>query len=870
MFSISTYASCDHSYPKTTHWKADTDCCNWDGVTCNNLTGSVIGLDLSCGQLQGVINPHTTLFCLSHLRHLNLAFNNFTGSRISHRFGSLKSLTHLNLSQSYFQGEVASEISHLSNLISLDLSANDLLRYEPSNFEAMLRNLTHLRELSLSFVSISSELRVNFSSSLTYLDLSYTGIRGNLPSNVFHVPNMRVLLLGGNENLTVSLSKLNCSISNSLRQLDLSSTNFSAALPDLIGCIGSLNYLNLAYCQIFGIIPESVGNLSWLTELYLDNNYLRGKIPHKFSKISSLFLGHNLLSGNIPISLLNLMHPENLDLSSNQLSGSIPPSIFTIPTLSYLDLSSNLFTGVRQDLYVDSNKLQNNAFNSEAPWNTTNNVSISYPDFTHLGLSSCQIKEFPEFLRNSESLDFLDLSNNMIHGEIPSWFMSKTLDQLFYLNLSHNFLTGTIDQLPVTPYLEFLDVSSNSLLGQMPPSICNASYLRILDLSNNNLSGPIPQCLGNSSQYLDTLDLGNNRLFGTIPATFSKGNYLRFLVLNDNQLQGPLPRSLAHCEGLELLDLGNNKIDDKLPSWLETLSNLEVLILRSNRFHGAIGNCQTKIPFPLLRIIDASHNELTGVLPKEILNNFTAMKSSKYYQKEVEYMTGDKIFAAKGPYYVHSVSLVIKGVEYSLERVLITRTVIDFSSNRFEGQIPEIIGSLHSLQTLTLSHNNFSGPIPKALGNLSMLESLDLSWNRLEGTIPRELLNLDFLEFLNLSENHLVGPIPRGRHFDTFGDDSYRGNLDLCGFALAKDCGDTEAPPPPATPGETEQQYDDSEFFDGFTWKTVLLGYGCGLVLGLVMGGLIFSTGKPRWFVLIVEESFKPRRRPRKWIHIRT
>ncbi|CDP15615.1 unnamed protein product [Coffea canephora] len=384
IFSISAYASCDHSYPKTTHWKADTDCCNWDGVTCHNLTGRVIGLDLSCGQLQGVIHPNSTLFHLSHLRCLNLTFNNFTGSRISHRFGSLKSLTHLNLSCSNFEGEVVSEISHLSNLISLDLSDNELLRYEPSNFDAMLQNLTHLRELSLWLVNISSELRVNFSSSLTYLDLSYTKIRGNLPSNVFHLPNMRVLRLGGNENLTISLPKLNCSISDSLRQLNLSRTNFSAALPDLIGCIGSLNSLDLGF-----------------------------------------------------------------------------------------------------------------------------------------------------------------------------YYLS-------YLNLSLNFLTGTIDQLPITPSLEYLDVSSNSLQGPIPSSICKASLLKILDLSTNNLSGPIPQCLGNFSQQLS----------------------LRFLKLNDNQLQGSVPRSLAHCEDLELLDLGNNEIDDKFPVWLEILSNLEVLILRSNYLSG--------------------------------------------------------------------------------------------------------------------------------------------------------------------------------------------------------------------------------------------------------------------------------------------
>ena len=158
---------------------------------------------------------------------------------------------------------------------------------------------------------------MNFSSSLTYLELMDIGIRGNLPSNVFHLPNMRVLLLGGSENLIVSLPQLNCSISNSLRQLSLSHTNFSVALLDLIGCIGSLNSLNLSYCQISGAIPESIGNLPQLTELSLDFNDLRGNIPDKFSisqKISRLLLSNNLMSGNSPNSLLNLMHLDQLDL----------------------------------------------------------------------------------------------------------------------------------------------------------------------------------------------------------------------------------------------------------------------------------------------------------------------------------------------------------------------------------------------------------------------------------------------------------------------------------------------------------------------------------------------------------------------------
>nr|XP_027119392.1 putative receptor like protein 25 [Coffea arabica] len=363
--------------------------------------------------------------------------------------------------------------------------------------------------------------------------------------------------------------------------------------------------------------------------------------------------------------------------------------------------------------------------------------------------------------------------------------MSKTWDNLPYLNLSHNFLTGTIDQLRCK-HLLHLDMSFNSLQGQMPSSICNSTSLFILDLSYNNLVSRIPQCLGNFSQKLSVLDLGNNGLFGTIPTTFSQGFH--------------------------------------------------------NRFHGGIGNFQTESPFPQLRIIDASCNELTGVLPTELFKSLEAMRSLKDHPGQYRSETGYEL-----DYYIHSLTLVIKGTEYSLERVLIDRTAIDFSSNRFEGQIPEIIGTLHSLLILNFSHNNLSGHTPRALGNLNKLECLDLSWNQLEGTIPVELLNLTFLEFLHLSENHLIGPIPRGRHFDTFGNDSCRGNSALCGSPLTKDCGNTGAPPP-ASPFGSEQQY-DPEFFDGFTWRAVVLGYGCGLVLGLTMGSLVFLTEKRRWFI---------------------
>ena len=77
---VGPYDFCD---PPKNSWKMGTDCCGWDGVTCDTMTGHVIAVDLSCSGLQGPIHPNTTLFSLRHLQRLNLAYNNFGGSAIS-------------------------------------------------------------------------------------------------------------------------------------------------------------------------------------------------------------------------------------------------------------------------------------------------------------------------------------------------------------------------------------------------------------------------------------------------------------------------------------------------------------------------------------------------------------------------------------------------------------------------------------------------------------------------------------------------------------------------------------------------------------------------------------------------------------------
>ncbi|KAM0047487.1 putative leucine-rich repeat domain superfamily [Helianthus debilis subsp. tardiflorus] len=122
--------------------------CLWDGVECR--LGHVIGLDLSSSFLYGPISSNNSLFNLIHLRTLNLANNDFRSSQIPSAIGRLSQLINLNMSNSFFSGEVQKQISHLRNLVSLDLTENYKLTLQGSDFQNLVQNTSEtLRELGV-------------------------------------------------------------------------------------------------------------------------------------------------------------------------------------------------------------------------------------------------------------------------------------------------------------------------------------------------------------------------------------------------------------------------------------------------------------------------------------------------------------------------------------------------------------------------------------------------------------------------------------------------------------------------------------------------------------------------------------------------
>ncbi|KAH0724221.1 hypothetical protein KY285_000082 [Solanum tuberosum] len=605
-----------------------------------------------------------------------------------------------------------------------------------------------------------------------------------------------------------------------LKRLDLSYNDFTGSLISTkFGELSSLTHLDLSRSSFTGLIPTEISHLSKLHVLRIRTTiggiYELSLGPHNFelllknlTQLRELNIHGVNISSTIPLNFSS--HLTTLRLPSTQLRGVLPQRVFHLSDLESLRLSYNPQLTVRFPT---------------TKWNSSASLM-------HLYLRGVNFTgRIPESFSHLTSLLELDMGDSNLSGPIPKSLLNQQSLQLLVL-------------------------SYNNINGQIASSICNLKTLILLNLRSNNLEGTIPQCLGEMST-VQILDLSNNSLSGTINTTFSIENQFIIIRLGRNKLEGKVPPSLINCKYLELLDLGNNELNDTFPKWLGDLPNLKVLTLRSNKFNGPI---RTNNLFAQIRVIDFSSNGFSGDLPLSLFENFQAMKINVENSGTREYVAD-----TYSGYYRSYLIVTTKGLDHELPRVLTTQIMIDLSSNRFEGHIPSIIGDLIGLRTLNLSHNVLEGHIPASFQHLSVLESLDLSSNKISGAIPPQLASLTSLAVLNLSHNHLVGCIPKGKQFDTFENSSYQGNDGLRGLPPSRDCGGDDRVPQETIPVELAQE--EEEDSPMISWQAVLMGYGCGLVIGLSVIYIMLSTQYPTWFsrmFLKLEHKITTRRKRHK------
>ncbi|KAJ4704465.1 Receptor-like protein kinase [Melia azedarach] len=233
-----------------------------------------------------------------------------------------------------------------------------------------------------------------------------------------------------------------------------------------------------------------------------------------------LTLGSNLIHGNIPIGIGNLVNLSLLELGHNNLGGRVPDVIGKLQKLEGLHLNGNKFSGLIPSALgnltiLTRNFMEKNKFEGSIPPN----------------------------LGNCQKLQVLNLSSNNLSGTVPKQLMGLSSLSIS-LVMSHNFLTGEIpSSLDDCISLERLYLGNNTFDGAIPQSFKSLRGLEELDLSCNNLSEKIPKFLGKLTS-LRHLNLSYNYLDGEVSQEEIFANASAISLVGNDKLCGGVPNLL--------------------------------------------------------------------------------------------------------------------------------------------------------------------------------------------------------------------------------------------------------------------------------------------------------------------------------------
>ena len=551
----------------------------WYGI-CVNAKGCVTSIDFFNNKLKGDIYD----FNFPELQSLSIYGNQLAG--LIPNFDKLPNLYSLDLSSNFLTGTLPN-FDKLPNLIELDLYFNQITGLIP-NFD----KLPNLYSLNLSGNFLTGTLP-NFDKlpNIEYLALVGNQLTGTLP-NFDKLPNIEYLALDGN-------------------QLTGSIPNFDK-LPNL-------NILALEGNQLTGTIPNfnKLTNLEWL---YLFDNQLSGCIPDSLKRFCGIYFDfsnnsklpwkgnfRNFCSGKSQIGA-----PCN-DTDPTTIHDKIDANCNCVGIKGTLDCNAKdslelvkLFFSLGGQMWEDKTNWLVPGKSIETWYGVTTNDNGCV---IAINLSSNNLsREIPNL--NLPHLEVLNLSSNYLPGTIPNF---DKLPNLNDLDLSWNALTGTIPNFDKLPNLNDLDLSWNALTGTIP-NFDKLPNLSDLSLNDNHLAGTIPNF--DKLSNLQVLLLAYNNLTGSI-SNFDNFPYLNRLRLSGNQLTGSIP-NFDKLLNLNDLDLFDNQLTGTIPNF-DKLPNIEYLVLGDNQLTGTIPNFDK---LPKLEELWISNNKLNANIP-----NFDRCKS---------------------------------------------------------------------------------------------------------------------------------------------------------------------------------------------------------------------------------------------------
>ena len=515
-------------------------------------------LDLSDNYLDHL--PSGVFVRLTKLKVLDLSYNGLDHLPSGVFFGQTKlKVLDLSYNRLYHSTSLPTDIFQpLSHLEQLKLIMDDI----PHNVNYTYVDNPISKIPSLKQLYITGAPNTNFGHGYSSLkNLEYLKISGNISEinneTFFNLRHTRSLALSlGSCKLSYISRNAFTSLKN-LISLDISNSTFLCKFPmwnDFIAAVCSSTVKNLiaTYLCTFDYSPWFVCTQPYLEYLDMSHNDLQG-IPFESKSLKELILANNNIEALPFYTLSRMYNLEKLDLSDQT-----PYSTYS---------NAHLQKDIKRTTRDSTGQYQLYTAASVPLYNTTTTI------YKHLNKTAQTVKfkdrnmTLKDQVRN---MTFNDQARNMTfkHQIENTTFNDQGRNLTFKsqgLSSETRFMLQSWP--PISPFLEWLDVSKSGLICSLFKYDYTYNIIRSLNISKFR---PIKDCSKwlkglwpwlDKLTRLEDLDLSDNKITEIPAVAFTHTTHLKHLYLSDNFLI-TLTFEIKSLVSLKEIYLSNNIIQD--------------------------------------------------------------------------------------------------------------------------------------------------------------------------------------------------------------------------------------------------------------------------------------------------------------------
>jgi Leucine-rich repeat (LRR) protein len=622
-------------------------------------------------------------------------------------------LSSLSLPSNGLTGSMPPELKLLnSGLTYLDLSENRISSEgEDLSWMGELTLLTHLDFHHCNFMYTGIPPYLASLSKLEHLDLSYTFLSGEIQGTIF-------------------------STLTSLMYLSMGGMSFNSSIPTAITTLPNLKYFyienadlidNLSFISDFsgikeiwldnnpnlvGTIPETIGSLTSLVSFSISGCGITGTIPQSLgmlTEINQLWLHNNSLTGPIPEEISALSQLRNLHVENNNLLGSIPSSICVL---------RDTFGGRLSSLASDC-------------------LSVPVPAVECLCCTCCKKDCFGDDSERSavKILNAAGIDHSSDYAKRALEWLDSQSDSLQTY--------GSDDKVYQRFAIACIYLATNGIATSYTEAAFSGLTAPNWDDTTNWMS-IADECswfgIGCEDGKVSSINLKRNGLTGYFPMEIVLlAGSLKFLDISGNIVANS-EEDLAWITSmskLTYLDISYCRFEyNGIPTYLANLTALETLNMGYTLFHGELrGSIFKNLKY--LKRLSMGGNVYHSSLPVEI----ASLPTLERIYVENSFLTGD-------------IASMIDMLGQNLYELWVDDNI------GLVGTIPQSIGKMTNMASLSFTNCGIVGTLPTELGLLTSLQQLWVVNNTLTGTVPIELSQLTSLEILQTEDNHFTGTMP--------------------------------------------------------------------------------------------------------------